>query len=121
MPEFLPKSDGNLSGKMSYYSESNCEMKSSVLCEALSFFEFITLILGILMGIHEQCQDNPARQQWLNEKEAASLISVSVFTLRQHRHKGIGLPYVKYGKSVRYSYADICAYLKSRTIKHNQV
>jgi len=70
------------------------------------------------MGMYNQCQANAPKHEWLNEKEVAILIGVSVYTLRQHRHKGIGLPYVKYGKSVRYSSADITAYLESRKINH---
>lgn len=59
--------------------------------------------------------------RWLSEKDVAILIGVSVYTLRSHRHKGVGLPYVKYGKSVRYSHADICAYLESRKINNSNV
>ena len=73
------------------------------------------------MGMHNQCQVNTPRHQWLNEKEVAILIGVSVYTLRSHRHKGVGLPYVKYGKSVRYSYADICEYLESRKVNNVNV
>ena len=73
------------------------------------------------MGMYNQCQANTPKLEWLNEKDVAILIGVSVYTLRQHRHKGIGLPYVKYGKSVRYSIADIVEYLKSKTINHNKV
>ncbi len=69
-------------------------------------------------SMHGQCQNNNLGYQWLNEKEVAILIGVSVYTLRQHRFKGVGLPYVKYGKSVRYSTADITAYLESMKINH---
>ena len=55
---------------------------------------------------------------WLNEKEVAMVLGISVYTLRSHRHRGIGLPYVKYGKCVRYSQADINSYMDSRKIKH---
>ena len=72
----------------------------------------------IVIYMLEQYQDNWPRYQWLNEMEVACLIGISVHTLRQHRHKGIGLPYVKYGKSVRYSIADISSYLESRKINH---
>lgn len=58
---------------------------------------------------------------WLSEKVVATVLGLSVYTLRSHRHKGIGLPYVKYGKSVRYSSADIAAYLESRKINHSRV
>jgi hypothetical protein len=84
-------------------------------------FENSTDLREVLMGMDNQCQANTPKHEWLNEKDVAILIGVSVYTLRQHRHKGIGLPYVKYGKSVRYSIADIFEYLKSRTINHNKV
>lgn len=66
----------------------------------------------------EQLLVTTTSQRWLNEKEAASMLGVSVYTLRQHRFKGIGVPYVKYGKSVRYSIADICAYFDSLRVEH---
>ena len=72
------------------------------------------------MSMHDQFKVSIIGQQWLKEKEVAALIDVSVYTLRQHRYKGVGLPYVKYGKSVRYSIADIEAYLESRKIDHHR-
>lgn len=79
-----------------------------------------SFLVGLLCML-EKYQNNLPRYQWLNETEVASLIGISVYTLRQHRHKGIGLPYVKYGRSVRYSIADISSYLESRKITFNKV
>ena len=68
------------------------------------------------MTKQDQIPVSITRQQWMNEKEAAKMLSMSVYTLRQHRHKGIGIPYVKYGKSVRYSLGDIVNFMQLHKI-----
>ena len=42
-------------------------------------------------------------ERWLNEKEVAAMTGMSVHTLRSHRQKRCGIPYAKFGSSVRYS------------------
>ena len=69
------------------------------------------------MDIQKKSSVIESEHQWLNEKEAAKMLSLSVYTLRQHRHKGVGFPYVKYGKSVRYSLDDIAEFMNSHKIK----
>ncbi|MBN1548486.1 MAG: helix-turn-helix domain-containing protein [Syntrophaceae bacterium] len=48
----------------------------------------------------------------IKENEAAHLMKMSVQTLRNHRTQGKGCPYLKIGRSVRYSVADIEKYLE---------
>lgn len=44
---------------------------------------------------------------WINEQAVAEITGMAVQTLRNHRFKGIGLPYYKVGRSVRYKLSDI--------------
>jgi hypothetical protein len=46
-------------------------------------------------------------EQLLNEHQVAELLGFHVQTLRNHRTAGVGLPYLKIGRSVRYQLADI--------------
>jgi len=54
---------------------------------------------------------------WVNEKNAARILGLSVHTLRAMRAKGHSGPaYSKIGKSVRYSYTDLVDFMESRRI-----
>lgn len=53
---------------------------------------------------------------WLTEKQVAGLINCSLSKLRQDRHKCKGLPYTKFGRSVRYALADVEAYMNDNRI-----
>ena len=54
---------------------------------------------------------------WVNEKNAARILGLSVHTLRAMRAKGHSGPaYSKIGKSVRYSYTDLVEFMESRRI-----
>lgn len=53
---------------------------------------------------------------YLTELQVAEMTGVSVSTLQNHRHYCKGLPYIKFGKSVRYDKADVIAYMESRKI-----
>lgn len=52
----------------------------------------------------------------LTETELAALVSRSLSAIRQDRHHGRGVPYLKIGRSVRYSLIDITAYLSRHRI-----
>ena len=58
--------------------------------------------------------------KYLNEKETSHLIGLALSTLRNHRHQGVGLPYVKVGKAVRYSFQDVVHYFESHKINTDQ-
>lgn len=52
----------------------------------------------------------------VDEKQAATMMCRSVQTLRNERHKRIGCPYLKIGRSVRYMLSDIHDFLAERRI-----
>lgn len=56
-------------------------------------------------------------EEYIDEKKAARFTSRSVQTLRNERHRGVGFPYVKLGRAVRYKLADIIEYMERRKIK----
>ena len=52
----------------------------------------------------------------LSEKEVAKIYKINVRTLQRERSMGIGMPYVKLGKRVRYKRGDVEKYLKHHTV-----
>lgn len=44
------------------------------------------------------------------------MLSVSVYTLRAHRQKNMGIPYVKIGRAVRYALSDVLAFMSNHRI-----
>jgi hypothetical protein len=57
------------------------------------------------------------RPQWLTEAQTSIVTGFSVHTLRAHRQKGKGIPYIKAGKAVRYSNDDIDAFMAAHRIE----
>ena len=55
--------------------------------------------------------------KYLSEKEVAQIIGCTLSTLRNHRHLGRGLPYVKNGRSVRYNHDDVIGFMEGRKIQ----
>ena len=54
--------------------------------------------------------------RFINENETSVITGLSVQTLRNWRFQGKGIPYVKAGRSVRYQYQDVIAYMEDRRI-----
>jgi hypothetical protein len=54
--------------------------------------------------------------RWVNEKEVAKITSFALPTLRNDRHLGKGIPYVKRGRSVRYKIEDVIKFMEDRRI-----
>lgn len=54
--------------------------------------------------------------QYLNEKQVADITGISLATLRNYRSYNKGMPYIKLGKSVRYSLEDVLNYMDSHKI-----
>jgi len=54
--------------------------------------------------------------RYLTEKEVARMTGLSLSTLRNARFHSRGLPYVKIGRSVRYSLEDVIDYMESRKV-----
>ena len=55
-------------------------------------------------------------KKFINENEVSRITGLSVQTLRNWRFQGKGIPYVKAGRSVRYLYQDVIAYMEDRKI-----
>ena len=61
----------------------------------------------------------PAKEithQCLTEREVSSRTGLSLSTLRAHRFKRKGLPYIKIGRSVRYRAQDLETFLLEHRI-----
>jgi len=56
------------------------------------------------------------RIRYISEKEVAQMLDCSLQTLRNDRSRGVGLPYVKLGRSVRYSLNDVIEYVEKHKI-----
>ena len=56
------------------------------------------------------------QNQWLTEVDVSLLTKISLSTLRAHRFYRKGMPYSKVGRSVRYSLADVAAFMESRRV-----
>jgi len=56
-------------------------------------------------------------KEFMNEYEAAEWTGFPVQTLRNNRWLGKGLPYIKFGRTVRYSRQDVLNFLKKHEIQ----
>jgi hypothetical protein len=57
-----------------------------------------------------------ALTKYLKEQETSEISRKAVQTLRNDRHYGRGIPYIKNGRSVLYRLDDVLDYLNSRRI-----
>jgi len=55
-------------------------------------------------------------QQWVSEKTVRGITGLGLQTLRNQRHNGIGIPYSKIGKSVRYRVSDVIQFMEDRKV-----
>jgi predicted HTH transcriptional regulator len=58
----------------------------------------------------------PARN-FLRETEIAKEIGISVPKLRQDRHHGKGLPYIRLGSRILYDREEVFKYLRSQAVR----
>jgi len=57
-------------------------------------------------------------KRYLTEKQVSEMTGFALSTLRNHRFKRQGIPYLKIGKrTVRYLLDDVLAYMESRRIQ----
>ena len=56
-------------------------------------------------------------QNYLNEKQVAKRLGVSVKLLQKHRWESKGLPYTKFGARVIYSEPEVVEYLQKHRIE----
>jgi hypothetical protein len=54
---------------------------------------------------------------YIDERKVSRITGRALPTLRNDRHKGRGLPYVKMGRSVRYKLDDVIAFMEARKIE----
>lgn len=59
--------------------------------------------------------ENPIR--YIDERECTKISGIATQTLRNNRFNRRGIPYIKIGRSVRYSLKDIIEYMERRKIK----
>ena len=55
--------------------------------------------------------------KWLNEKQVAAKLNVKEATLQNWRWRGVGLPYCKFMRSVRYKESDLYTYMEAGRIE----
>jgi hypothetical protein len=58
----------------------------------------------------------PRRAQYLTEKKMSDWIAVSKSALRKWRREGLGPPYVKLNRMIRYPLADLKIWLNNRIL-----
>lgn len=56
------------------------------------------------------------RELYLTEKEVAAITKDALSTLRNNRHAGRGLPYIKRNRSIRYKLSDVIASMENNRI-----
>jgi len=65
----------------------------------------------------KQGGDNMRQEsEYLNEQEVSQLIGRALSSLRNDRYLRRNLPFVKFGKSVRYRYDDVISFMEARKI-----
>ena len=55
---------------------------------------------------------------YISEKEASSILGLSIKKMQKDRLQRIGLPYYKFGRSVRYKIADIEDWASRQKVTH---
>ena len=60
---------------------------------------------------------NDTHPRYLTEIDVADITKMSLSTLRNDRFLRRGIPYIKIGRSVRYSLADVIDFMESRKIQ----
>jgi phage terminase Nu1 subunit (DNA packaging protein) len=56
-------------------------------------------------------------ERYVNERKVAELTDRGLPTLRNDRSKGVGIPYCKVGKSVRYRLSDVIGFMEKHKIQ----
>ena len=55
-------------------------------------------------------------KKYLTEKEVVEITRRALPTLRNERHKGEGIPYLKIGRSIRYAYDDVIDFMERHRV-----
>ncbi|OQA91181.1 MAG: hypothetical protein BWY26_01115 [Elusimicrobia bacterium ADurb.Bin231] len=59
--------------------------------------------------------------EYIDERDLSRLIKRALSSIRNDRFKGQGVPFIKVGRSVRYSYSDAIAFMEQRKIKTDPI
>ena len=59
--------------------------------------------------------------KYISEIEVSNITGRALSTLRNDRSRGQGIPYIKVGRSVRYSYEDVINFMDSRKIITSEI
>ena len=55
--------------------------------------------------------------RYINENQVSKITKIALSTLRNNRSKGLGIPYIKLGRSVRYDLQDIIEFMEAHKIR----
>jgi predicted DNA-binding transcriptional regulator AlpA len=55
-------------------------------------------------------------KQFIDDREVAAISGFKVQTLRNWRHRGVGPPYSKIGRAVRYDRAELISFIEARKV-----
>jgi hypothetical protein len=66
-------------------------------------------------------QGNQEIKKWLGERTVSEMTEIPLPTLRNQRHRGVGIPYTKKGRMVRYKLSDVIRYMESGAIETDSV
>ena len=62
-------------------------------------------------------ENSKQHPHWLSERQVSEMLNVKTATLQNWRWKGVGLPYSRFMRSVRYKESDVIAYMDSHAVK----
>jgi len=59
---------------------------------------------------------DPEDLHLFTEREMSDLLAIPIQTLRNHRSRRCGLPFVRFGQAVRYGRADVVTYIRANAV-----
>lgn len=60
-------------------------------------------------------------KRFIDDKEVARITGRGIQTLRNDRFKGQGIPYMKFGRLVRYDEAEVIRFVEGRRIETDPI
>ena len=55
--------------------------------------------------------------RYINENQVSEITKMALSALRNNRSKGLGIPYIKLGRSVRYDLQDVIEFMEAHKIR----
>ena len=56
-------------------------------------------------------------EKYVTEFKTHEITNFALSTLRNHRHRGVGIPYCKVGRAIRYKLSDIFRHMDSHKVE----